>query len=237
MITIAICDSDEASRSQLEESCLRLREEIHLPLITQSYATGEDLLSHMSPQVDIILLEEQLSGMSGMETARRIRSNNTAVLLIFVTARLSCAVESYRVQAMDFIPKPASYRDLAQSLTAAIQKLEKDRGEHITLRTTTQWVRLPMHSILYVESARNKAVIHTVVSRYELYASMKEVEERLDPRRFFRCHSGYIINLSNVVRVNGLTAMLIDGSVVNISKYRKKEFLERFSELSGEELV
>ena len=191
----------------------------------------------MAPNVDIILMEEQLSGMSGMETARKIRANNTAVMLIFVTAQLSCAVESYRVRAADFIPKPFSYRDLAQSLTGAVQQLEKDRGEHVTFRTPTQWVRLPMHSILYVESARNKAVIHTVVSRYELYITMKEVESRLDPERFFRCHSGYIINLTNVVQVNGLCAVTIDGSVVDISKHRKKEFLERFARLTGEEQV
>ncbi len=237
MITIAVCDSDEGARNQLQEACRRLREELHLPITSQAYSSGEELLTHMSPAVDIVLLEEQLSGMSGMETARRIRANNTAVMLIFVTAQLSAAVESYRVQATDFIPKPASYREIAQSLTEAVQKLERDRGDRVTFHTPREWVRLPMHSILYVESARNKAVVHTVVNRYELYITMKEIETQLDPARFFRCHSGYVINLTNVVQVNGLGAMLIDGAVVPISKYRKKEFLERFTKLMGSEIV
>lgn len=237
MITIAICDSEESSRNQLQAYCRRLRDELHLPIASRAYASGEDLLAQMSPNVDIVLLESQLAGMSGMETARRIRANNTAVMLIFITAQLSCAVESYRIQATDFIPKPASYREVSQALTEAIQKLEKDRGDYVTFRTPAQWVRLPMHSILYVESARNKAVIHTVLTQYELYISMKEVEARLDPERFFRCHSGYIINLSNIVRVDGFTAMTIDGALVDISKHRKKEFLERFARFTGEEMV
>ncbi len=237
MINIAICDSDESSRGQLLEACRRLERELHLPVSVQSYPDGEELLAHMSPTVDIVLLDAQLAGISGMETARRIRANNTSVMLVFVTADLSSAPESYQVQAANFLPKPVDGERVFQALTEAIQTLERTREDHVTLRTPTQWVRLPMHSILYVESARNKAIIHTVLTQYELYISMKEIEARLDPERFFRCHSGYIINLSNIVRVDGLTAMTIDGSLGDVSKHRKKEFLERFARFAGEELV
>lgn len=236
MITIAICDSEESSRNQLREYCRRLERELHLPMTTQEYSTGGELLAHMSPGVDIILLEGELSDMSGMEAARRIRENNTSVMLIFVTALLSCAVESYQVQAANFLPKPVSWEQVFQALAGAIQCLEQCRGDHVTFRTPNQWVRIPVRSILYVESARNKAVIHTVISRYELYISMKEVEARLDPECFFRCHTGYIVNLTDVVRVDGSTAMMIDGSVVDVSRYRKKEFLDRLTHLAGERL-
>ena len=237
MITIAICDSDMNSRDQLQQYCQRIEAELHLPINCKIYATGEELLACMSPDIDIVLLEAQLSDMNGIEVARRIRANNASVLLIFVTAQVSAAVESYRVQAADFVLKPASYEAILRAFSAVVHKLEHNREEHVMFRTATQWVRLPINSILYIESARNKAVIHTVISTYEMYITMKEVENQLNSSRFFRCHSGYIINLSNVVSVNGLNAVMIDGAVISISKYRRKEFMERIAPVTDETLL
>ena len=191
----------------------------------------------MAPDVDIVMLDAQLSDMSGMDVARQIRTNNASVQLIFVTAQVSAAVESYRVQAANFILKPALYEDILHAFSAMVHKLEHNREEHVMFRSTTQWVRLPINSILYIESARNKAVIHTVISTYELYITMKEVEVQLNSSRFFRCHSGYIVNLNNVVSVNGLNAVMIDGAVISISKYRRKEFMDRIAPVTDETLM
>ena len=237
MITIAICDSDSKSREQLQQYCQRIEAELHLPIKCNVYGTGEELLTYMSPDVDIVLLDAQLSDISGMEVARKIRTNNASVQLIFVTAQASAAVESYRVQAADFILKPASYEDILHGFSALVHKLEHNREEHVMFHSTTQWVRLPINSILYIESARNKAVIHTVISTYELYITMKEVETQLNSSRFFRCHSGYIVNLNNVVSINGLNAVMVDGAVISISKYRRKEFMERIAPVTDEMLM
>lgn len=237
MINIAICDSDLKSRVELQQYCQRIEAELHLPINCKIFETGEGLLNYMSPDVDIILLDAQLADMDGMEVARRIRANNASVQLIFVTAQVAAAVDSYRVQAADFILKPASYEAILHAFSAMVHKLDHNKEEHVMFRSATQWVRLPINSILYVESARNKAVIHTVISTYELYITMKEVETQLNSNRFFRCHSGYIVNLNNVVSVNGLNAVMIDGAVISISKYRRKEFMERIAPVSDEMLM
>jgi len=237
MITIAICDSDMNSRAMLQQYCQRIEVELHLPINCKVFGTGEELLTYLSPDVDIILLEAQLSDMSGIDVAKRIRTNNASVQLIFVTAQVAAAVDSYRVQAADFILKPASYEAVLHAFSAMVHKLEHNREEHVMFRSATQWVRLPINSILYIESARNKAVIHTVISTYELYITMKEVETQLNSSRFFRCHSGYIVNLTNVVSVNGLNAVMIDGAVISISKYRRKEFMERIAPVTDEMLL
>ena len=237
MITIAICDSDSKSREQLQQYCQRIEAELHLPIKCNVYGTGEELLTYISPDVDIVMLDAQLTDMSGMDVARQIRTNNASVQMIFVTAQVSAAVESYRVQAADFILKPAEYESILHAFSALIHKLEHNREEHVMFRSATQWVRLPINSILYVESARNKAVIHTVISTYELYITMKEVETQLNSSRFFRCHSGYIVNLNNVVSINGLNAVMVDGAVISISKYRRKEFMERIAPVTDEMLM
>ena len=236
MISVAVCDSEAKGRNELLHGCQLAQQRLHLPICCQCYASGEELLEGMSPETDIILMNTRLTGMDGLETARRVRENNTAVVLIFVTDRLSDAAEAFRVRAFDFIPRPMDIQRFGWALTMAIQMLERERGDYVTFHTPSQWVRIPMHSILYVESGRNKAIVHTVISSYELYITMKDVEERLDRTRFFRCHSSYIINLTNIVRVDGLRVELIDGSMVSVSKHRKKEFLDRLPNISGQNL-
>ncbi len=231
MITIAICDSNSDCRYQLQEACSYVYRELHLPASIQTYTSGEELLDALTPSVDILLIDVNLTGMNGLDVARQIREKNTSLILIFVTDRIEAAAESYAVHAQDFICKPASQERITRALTQAIQNLEHNRSEHITFQSPGQWVRLPMQSILYIESARNKAIIHTVLSRYELYITMREVEEKLDPNRFCRCHSSYVINLEDVVQVNGLTVMLIDGTYINISKHRRKSFMEKLQRL------
>lgn len=237
MISVAICDSEEKGREELLQGCELAQERLHLPIVCQTWETGETLLEQISPTVDIILMDTRLSGIDGLETARRIRESNLAVQIIFVTDRLSDAPAAFEVQAADFIPRPMDIQRFGWALTTVIQRLERERGDYVTFHTgPSRWVRIPMHSILFVESGRNKAILHTVKSTYELYASMKDVEETLDPERFFRCHSSYIINLTNIVQVNGQEVMLIDGSVVSVSKARRKEFLERLRQVSGKVL-
>ena len=239
MISVAICDSDAKGRNELLHSCELLAQQwLHLPIVCQVWHSGEELLEGLSPTVDIILMETRLSGMDGLETARRIRENNTAVQIIFVTGQLDYAAQAFEVQAADFIPRPMDIQRFGWALTTVIQRLERERGDYVTFRAApNRWVRIPMHSILYAESGRNKAILHTVRSTYELYASMKDVEETLDPARFFRCHSSYIINLTNIVQVSGLDAMSIDGTVVRVSKARRKEFMERLKAVSGKGLA
>lgn len=238
MISVAICDSQEKGRRELLRGCELAQERLHLPIACQVWNSGEELLEHLSPTVDIILMDTRLTGIDGLETARRIRENNTAVQIIFVTDRLNHAAEAFEVQAADFIPRPMDIQRFGWALTTVIQKLERERGDYVTFHAApNRWVRIPMHSILYAESGRNKAILHTVKNTYELHTSMKDTEELLDGERFFRCHSGYIINLTNIVQVSGLEAMLIDGTVVRISKARRKEFMERLQAVSGKVLA
>ena len=57
MITIAICDSDMKSRDQLQQYCQRIEAELHLPIKCNVYGTGEELLTYMAPDVDIVMLD------------------------------------------------------------------------------------------------------------------------------------------------------------------------------------
>lgn len=237
MITIAICDDEEIIRTQLKSFCLRFMREQNIPIRTDVYSSAEDLLSNWSEEIDIVLLDIQMDKLNGMDAAHKIRDLSSSVTIIFITNMLSYAVEGYKVHASHFIPKPISYDQFQEVLSQSIHALEKQRHNYLFLHTTTEWTRIPMNQILYVESARNKVIIHTACEQHEIYTTMQEIEQQLDSGYFFRSHSGYLLNLLAISKINGLTATMSNGDTVWISKYRKKEFIERFTNVLGDQLL
>lgn len=237
MITIAICDDEDIVRIQLQSFCQQFMKEQNIFIHTVLYHTAEELLTDWSEAIDIVLLDIQMEKLNGMDAARRIRELNSTVIIMFITNMLSYAIEGYQVHASHFIPKPISYEQFHGALNQSLQILEKQHHSHLLLHTTTEWIRIPMNQILYVESARNRVRIHTMSAHHETYATMQDMERQLNAECFFRSHSGYLLNLLAVRRINGLTAIMSNGDSVLISKYRKKELIERLTNVLGDQLL
>ena len=81
MIKIAVCDDDERT---LGDTLELLKQYKKLPLSADAYTSGEALLA-AGKKYDILLLDIDMEGMDGIQTARRIREADKEVKLIYVT--------------------------------------------------------------------------------------------------------------------------------------------------------
>lgn len=68
------------------------------------------------------------------------------------------------------------------------------------------------------------------------YKNMKELEKELEPYGFFRCHTGFLVNMAFVKRVEKLDVELTSGEAVYVSKPKKKEFMEALAGFWGRTL-
>lgn len=94
---------------------------------TDLFASGEAFLEHFEPaRYDIIFLDIYMSGMTGMETARRIREQDTNCSLLFVTTSPDFAIDSYDVNATYYLLKPVN----EAQVTRALDRCNMDRIEH-----------------------------------------------------------------------------------------------------------
>ena len=99
--------------------------------------------------------------------------------------------------------------------------------EALTFHTKSCHFRIIPSRILYVESNLRKVIIHTEKEAVEIYATMAELEQRLDSR-FYRCHRGYLVNFEKVVKYDRKNIALSDGTNLILAKNRYTEFVDAY---------
>ena len=238
MLRIVICDDEKNIRGQLCGYLNKLREELTEQLDILEFASGWELLDHYPGGADIILLDIQMDGQNGLETAQSIRGFAPDVCLIFITNMVSYALKSYQVHAFSFLPKPLSYKQFRREMLAAIQQ-QKRRNAHFIFFTdaeTRVQHQLDSRDIIYLE-ARNHRVTAMLENRtLTCRKPLSEYEKELRPYGFFRCHSAYLVNQRFIADIEQDQIILSKGVALPISKARRRTFLAELMEYVGEML-
>lgn len=118
----AIIDDLESCREDLRK-CLHQYLNGHYAGETPAvgeFSSGEDFLSQFQPEAwDVIFIDQYMDGLSGIDTARKIREKDKLAALVFVTTSVSHAVESYGVRACGYLVKPYDYGDFEKTMELA----------------------------------------------------------------------------------------------------------------------
>ncbi len=243
----AILVDDE--RMSLEVLAIKLRKtapEIDIIATFQSPEEATVGIHQLKP--DVVFLDIEMPQMDGFTLLRQLEPY--AFEVIFTTAYNQYAIEAIRRSALDFLLKPV--REI--ELISALQRLEKKLHSRNTAATgsvlpvsSVQFNKIavpslkgvtfvPIEEIVWLESDSNYTVFHLAnvngAMPRKLVASrtLKEFESMLTGVQFLRVHRSALINLLRVkeyIRGEGGTAVMDDGSEVEISRNEKKGFLEK----------
>ena len=128
MILIGICDGDTAVRVMLSDFIKRFKDETGLNVQVLSYDGGEKLLRHYPFDMDLIFLEIPFlfGKMNGIEIARRIRTVDARVGIVFLTSVLNHVLEAYEVKADNYLIKPLKYSRFLKE----VEEARARRGQH-----------------------------------------------------------------------------------------------------------
>lgn len=170
-----------------------------------------------------------------MTAARKIREIDSHVLIVFVTNHSQVAIQGYSVEATDFLLKPLSYFGFSEHFKKILKKLPESPQSFLYLKKGTTTVKVPQPKIRYIENEGHHIFIHTDSETFETTGTLKALEPNLTDS-FFRSNSCYIVNLEFVERVDGNTAF-VDGTPLQISRPRKKEFMQALTQYIGEGLI
>lgn len=175
----------------------------------------------LNNQVDIIFLDIQMPGMSGIELAKILENKHP--LIIFTTSKSEYAAEAFDLNVVDFLLKPISP---ARFLTA----IEKAKGiintKNITISDqSTDFVfirdsnivrRLKISDINYFEATGDYVKVNLDGQDYFIHSSLKTIEQKLPPEMFLRVHRSFIINLSKIDTAEGKT-LVINRNLIPVS--------------------
>lgn len=223
---IAICDDEKEIRDLYAEKLRRL-----FPLADlEQYQSGEELLA-ADRQPDILLLDVQMPGRNGMETAKQLRRSSKETVIIFVSALEDYVFQAFDVGAFHYLVKPFDDKKFAEVLARAAEQYEEHKkaesrmpslvitkgGEHITVR---------IEDIVYAEVFDRKVIIHTMDSDIEYYGKMKELEQKTGDD-FYRPHRAFLINFNYIRKYDATTIYLRRGQAL-MAKQNYHDFVKSY---------
>lgn len=224
---IWICEDEESQQRLLAGYIREYQERFEKRASVRTFSNaGQVLFALAEERPDLLILDIQMEGMSGMELAERMRSREEKTAILFVTAVPDYIYEGFNVGAVNYLLKPVEKEKLFQCL----QKAEEDLGktEIWLLRADQEIYRVRKNRIYYVESQDHYLQIHGEEGILRVKMSMKEAEAALRESRFYRMGRSYLLNLEAVDRLKRDTARMADGAELSVPRSKRKELAERF---------
>ena len=158
MLRIGVCDDDKEFLQRLVQMIHIWSDHSGIPTELYPFDNGDELISKNAAfRMDIILLDIVMPLLNGMDTARELRAQDTAVKIIFLTSSPEFALESYEVRAQDYLLKPITYERLRRALEDCSHLFEAE-PKNMVLKTSFGFQKLYFHDIEYAE-AQNKRVV------------------------------------------------------------------------------
>lgn len=229
MLRIGICDDSvdarDSLRLQLEKVLMEGSEEI-----VYEFSTGSGAVSWLKKhpgEIDLLFLDVEMEGMNGMEAAGEIRKFDMEIMIVFVTGYSDYVFDGYRVNALDYIMKPAGTERLLNVLGRVREQLWNKRDNVYLLKNTEGTFRLPIADIDYFYSDKRKVVLVCRKKEYPFYGKLDEVEDKL-AGGFVRIHQRYLVNPGKVEKI-GSDHVIISGQELPISRALKEEATGRLA--------
>lgn len=232
MLHVAIVEDEESERAHLKNCLHYLGEKEQIAFQVSEFPSGMAFLGDYKPIYDIVLMDIEMPGMNGLETARALRQMDMSVILVFVTNMAQFAVNGYEVDAMNYILKPVNEYDFAMKMTRAVSRTTKRQDESIRIKGAGEFYVLRVASIKYLEVLEHYVTYHTTEGDFNEYITLKDAEKKLSKPFFVRCGRPYLVNLRYVSGVKD-NQVLIGNERLPISRSCRKDFLNAFAVYIG----
>jgi two-component system LytT family response regulator len=215
-----IIDDEKAAVRNLSLLIERHIDEITIVAATTNAREGIKAIESEKP--DIVFLDISMPGMDGFALLHELKYNDFD--LVFTTAHEQYAIQAFKHQATDYLVKPIDIDELKH----AVQRLRMD--SRIGLAVKEGLIYLAVADISRVESSGSYCVFHTADhNKYIVSKNIGEYESVLPGDIFFRIHKSDLINIKKVrkyIRSNGYFVEMDDGTMVEIARRKKDEFLQ-----------
>jgi DNA-binding LytR/AlgR family response regulator len=154
-------------------------------------------------EVDLILLDIEMPGMTGLELIRNL--GNKRPLIIFTTAKTDYAVEAFELNVVDYLVKPVTPARFLQAIERANEALNSDKEvvnvseqEFVFVKDNGVLKRINVDDIMFLEAMGDYVKVHTGQKFHVLHSTLKSIEEKLPSSKFIRVHRSYIVSLNKI---------------------------------------
>lgn len=215
---IGICDDDASQREHLMAIVAAWAKRGRCLTEVRQYSDAKAFLFEYSEEkdFDILLLDIEMPQISGIELAKTVRRDNTAVQIVFITGYYEYFGDGFDVSALHYLVKPVDAGKLLPVLDKAAANLSY-RQRSVLVSTQDAEVKLPLEDIIYVEAENVYVVVHTVRTTYRTRSTLSKFAEQLD-ETFFKVHRSYVAALKYIVKITRGSITMINGDQIPVSR-------------------
>lgn len=198
MFRIAICDDLPKERIEIRQEIQSGLDAYNITAEFLEYDSGDALLSAWGKgelDAQLIFLDIYMTGLDGVETARRLRAGGCRINIIFLTTTPDFAIEGYEVAATGYLLKPLEKERLRQLLG---RLFSRENPAVLPVRQGNSVFSVVPSEIIYIESNRNRLNIHTVRETIACYGRLGEFANQLPQKQFLRCHQSFLVNMDRI---------------------------------------
>lgn len=168
--------------------------------LVATFRNGLKAFEYISKEpVDIIFLDINMPHISGISLSKMIPKN---MKIIFTTAYSEYAVESYEVEAVDYLLKPISLDRFTQAISKILPKKVQKKDNHISwisVKSGFETFRITTDKIIYLEKDGNYMTYYCENEKVIGRETIQQAIEKL-PETFIQTHKSFIVNLDKVKR-------------------------------------
>ncbi|MGK7389301.1 MAG: LytR/AlgR family response regulator transcription factor [Candidatus Cyclobacteriaceae bacterium M2_1C_046] len=235
-----IIDDERLARKELQKL---LKEYTELTVVGEAANADEALLLIQEHKPELLFLDIQMPGKTGFELLEELEE---IPLVIFTTAYDDFALKAFEVNAIDYLVKPVQPERLKEAIDKAIrlygkkQSVVQDKSsklgldDQVFVKDGDKCWFVSLSNIRLFESDGNYIKVYFDNNRPMIHKSLNALDEKLDPRNFFRASRKHIVNLSWVESIEpwfngGLMVKLRGGDKVEVSRRQAAKFKEMMS--------
>ncbi len=201
-----------------------------------TFRSGLKALEYLqNNKVDLIFLDINMPGFTGIQLTKTF---SPMPLTIFTTAYSEYAVESYELNAVDYLVKPFEFDRFLKAALKALSAFEAatpnqvsvineaQEKPHIFIKSGTKILRINLKDILYIEGAGSYVTYVTTDNKYTCLNKIQDVIESLPESQFARIHKSHIIAIGHINKVER-NRVYIGNKVLAISRTYQSGFLKK----------
>ncbi len=212
-ITIIENEPEEAKHLQDALNIWSIENEFSIAIAT--YMSGEDYFASNSVHTsDLFFLDIQLSGINGMDIAKKLRDSEYTGEIIFLTSFREYVFDGYQVHALNYLLKPPAIPLLYSCLNEVVESL---KSNYYVFRYKQEIIQIKYKDILCLSSFLHSIDIITREEHFIQYASLNAILNCL-PKQFVRVHRSYIVNMMHIHKISRNTITLSNRTTVPIGR-------------------
>ncbi len=236
VIRIAICDDEEkavALHERIVKACLQAH---GVGYEITTYIQSRNLLFDITDDgffYDLILLDIEMPGISGMEIPQQIKAFLPNVKIVFVTSHTEYAIDAFELSIFRYVPKNNLEAKLTAAVLDAAKLIELEAGQEYTIQTANRMEKIPYKDIFLIQRDGKNASIVSSAGTSKVRKSLQQVFDELNAPEFIFIDRGTIVNIVQIMKIHGSAAVLKNGDQLPISRSHLQEVKRKINQFWG----